>query len=187
MDCHNRPSHSYQPPAFFVNEALISGLIPKELPQIKSLSMNICANKFSQSDSARVYIRKSVSEFYRDKYPQLFQEQAQLVEKAWQGLQQVYLENIFPEMNVRWSAYPNHIGHVEFQGCFRCHDNRHKSTDGKIISKDCNQCHNIIAQGTPGQMSVSTLDKPLEFQHPVDVDEAWREGFCTDCHTGLNP
>jgi hypothetical protein len=36
-------------------------------------------------------------------------------------------------------------------------------------------------------MSISTLDKPLEFRHPVDVENAWQEGYCTDCHSGLNP
>jgi hypothetical protein len=187
MDCHNRPSHNYNPPAFFVNEGLTSGLIPKDLPQIKSLSMQICAIDFNSTDSARQYIQKSVSEFYQSNYPQIYQEKMLLVEKAWRGLQEVYTENIFPEMKVRWNAYPNHIGHVEFQGCFRCHDNKHKSADGYTIARDCNQCHHIIAQGTPGQMSISTLDKPLEFRHPVDVDDAWREGSCTDCHTGLNP
>ncbi len=187
MDCHNRPSHSYKPPAFFVNEALTAGLIPKELPQIKSLSIQICSVEFNHTDSARQYITKSVIEFYQKNYPQLYQNKKDLVEKAIDGLQEAYAENIFPEMKVRWNAYPNHIGHVEFQGCFRCHDDKHKSDDGQIITRDCNQCHHIIAQGTPGQMSISTLDKPLEFKHPVDVDDAWREGSCTDCHTGLNP
>jgi hypothetical protein len=27
----------------------------------------------------------------------------------------------------------------------------------------------------------------LDFKHPVDIDEEWRESLCTDCHTGLNP
>jgi hypothetical protein len=114
-------------------------------------------------------------------------EKNDLIEKAISGLQQIYSENIFPEMKVRWLAYPNHIGHVEFQGCFRCHDDLHTDGNGHSISKECNQCHSIIAQGIPGQMEISTLDTPLDFRHPVDIENAWQEGFCTDCHTGLNP
>jgi nitrate/TMAO reductase-like tetraheme cytochrome c subunit len=188
MDCHNRPSHSYKPPAFFVNEALTAGLIPKELPQIKSLSMQICSTEFNQTDSARQYIQKSITEFYQTNYAEVYQNKKDLIDQAIAGLQEAHAENIFPEMKVRWNAYPNHIGHLEFQGCLRCHNDKHKSSDGRVISKDCNLCHHIIAQGTPGQMSISTMDKPLEFRHPTDVDvAAWQEGSCTDCHTGLNP
>jgi hypothetical protein len=149
--------------------------------------MQICSTEFTSTDSAMNFIRNSILEYYQTNHPQIYDEKKDLVEKAVQGLQQIYNENIFPEMKVRWNAYPNHIGHVEFQGCFRCHNDKHTSNTGHTIGKDCNQCHSIIAQGTPGQMEISTLDKPLEFKHPVDVEDAWREGYCTDCHTGLNP
>ena len=187
MDCHNRPSHNYNPPAFFINEALTAGLMPKELPQIKTESVQICASEFNTADSAMQFIQKSIQEYYQTAYPQISGGNQGLVDKAIKGLQQIYSQNIFPEMKVRWSAYPNHIGHLEFQGCFRCHNDKHKSNDGHVISKNCNLCHHIIAQGIPGQMSISTLDKPLEFKHPVDVENAWQEGYCTDCHSGLNP
>ncbi len=48
IDCHNRPSHIYNPPAFFVNNAMSAGDIPKELPEIKNLCMDICAEEFNQ-------------------------------------------------------------------------------------------------------------------------------------------
>jgi len=187
MDCHNRPSHSYKPPVFFVNEAMTSGLIPSELPEIKSLAMDICAEEQSSSDSAMVYIRKTIIEFYAANYAEVSEHKPALVETAISGLQQLYSENIFPEMKVRWSAYPNHIGHLEFNGCFRCHNDRHTSATGQVISKDCNQCHLIIAQGIPGEMEYASFGSPLDFRHPLDIDEAWKEGLCTDCHTGLNP
>ncbi len=31
-------------------------------------------------------------------------------------------------MKVGWATYPNNIGHVVLQGCFRCHDDNHKAT-----------------------------------------------------------
>jgi hypothetical protein len=187
MDCHNRPSHSYKPPAIFVNEAMTSGLIPDALPEIKSLAMEICAEELSSSDSAMAYIRKTILDFYSTHYSEIIESKPTLVETAISGLQQIYSENIFPEMKVRWSAYPNHIGHLEFNGCFRCHNNRHTSAAGRVISKDCNQCHMIIAQGIPDEMEYASFGNPLNFKHPVDIDQAWQEGFCTDCHTGLNP
>ena len=33
-----------------------------------------------------------------------------------------YASNIFPEMKVTWKAYPNNIGHMESEGCYRCHN-----------------------------------------------------------------
>jgi hypothetical protein len=36
------------------------------------------------------------------------------------------------------------IGHNDFPGCFRCHDdNHHTSKDGHAIKQDCELCHAI--------------------------------------------
>jgi hypothetical protein len=55
---------------------------------------------------------------------------------------------VFPTMNVSWGSYPNNVGHSDpgpspFPGCFRCHDDSHKSRAGKAISQDCGLCHTI--------------------------------------------
>lgn len=182
MDCHTRPSHSYQPPAFFVNQAMVSGSIPTSLPDIKSISMDICNEEFTSTDTAMAYIRDEINNYYED-----YDVDQDIVEQAIAGLQDAYGKNIFPEMKVRWDAYPNHIGHMEFDGCFRCHNDNHMSENETVISKDCNLCHIINTQGTPDSMMISAVGDPLEFIHPVDIDEAWKDGLCTDCHTGLNP
>ena len=187
MDCHNRPSHSYRPPAFFVNEAITAGDIPVELPSIKSLAMDICAEEFTSSDSANKYISSTISEFYQSEYPEIFEAQRGLVEQSIKGLQSAYSENIFPDMKVRWSAYPNHIGHMEFNGCFRCHNDTHISEGGEVITKDCNHCHTIEAQGEMDNIQSASFGESLDFIHPVDIDGEWKESLCTDCHTGLNP
>lgn len=186
IDCHNRPSHNYKPPAFFVNSAMTAGDIPKDLPGIKNLSMEICAKEFSTSDSAVQYIKNEIESYYKENYPDIYSSKRSLIRKAISGLQNNYVKNIFPEMNVRWDAYPNHIGHLEFKGCFRCHNDNHMAEDGRKISKDCNQCHTIQAQGPAGNMEFATAGNPLEFRHP-DGDESWKEMLCVDCHTGLNP
>ena len=187
MDCHNRPSHNYKPPAFFVDEAITAGLIPQTLPEIKNLAMEICDEDFSTTDSAMHYIETTIRDFYSESYPEIMEEDSALVQHAIAGLQEAYGKNIFPEMKVKWSDYPSHIGHVEFDGCFRCHNDRHESEKGERISRDCNLCHTIVAQGTPDNMEYSSAGQPLEFRHPEDIDEEWREELCTECHSGLNP
>jgi hypothetical protein len=36
-------------------------------------------------------------------------------------------------------------------------------------------------------MTISMEPKGLEFQHPEDIGEAWKEIKCSDCHTGELP
>jgi nitrate/TMAO reductase-like tetraheme cytochrome c subunit len=186
IDCHNRPSHDYNPPALFVNNAITAGTIPEELPMIKSLSMDLCGTDYSSTDTAMIAIKDGINLYYKENYPEIFSSKNYLVDKAISGLQAEYKKNIFPEMKVKWSAYPNNIGHLEFMGCFRCHNDSHTSSDGKIISKNCNLCHLINAQGRPDTLQVTSIENSLEFYHP-NGDDSWKEAMCVDCHTGLNP
>lgn len=189
MDCHNRPSHQYKPPAYFINEGITGGTIPQSLPEIKAQAIELCdqAKDFSTMDSALAFIDSSLNSYYSENYPQIFKAKPELIHRASKGIQKYFSRNIFPEMKVNWSAYPNHLGHMEFNGCFRCHDERHRSADGKVIPKDCNLCHLINIQGKNGQLEIARAGEGLEFKHPVDIGGQWKESLCTDCHTGLAP
>lgn len=187
MDCHNRPSHQYYPPAFFVNNAITAGNIPRELPEIKSLAMTILGEDFETTKEAMDYIKTEVNNFYEENYHEVFENNYKLVQKGITGIQNEFNKNIFPEMKVKWSAYPNNIGHVEFDGCFRCHFDNHVSEDNLVISKDCNKCHTISLQGNPSALEVASINQALEFKHPVDIEDAWKDTKCIECHTGLNP
>jgi hypothetical protein len=58
----------------------------------------------------------------------------------------IWQRNIFPEMKITWGTYVNNIGHNDYPGCFRCHDEKHKTQDGKkMITQDCNACHVMLA------------------------------------------
>ncbi|HSO87852.1 MAG TPA: hypothetical protein VLQ91_14950, partial [Draconibacterium sp.] len=65
------------------------------------------------------------------------------------------------------------------------HNNRHATDTGRVISKDCNLCHNIKAQGTADNMEYANADSMLEFMHPVDIDDAWQTELCSSCHSAL--
>ena len=95
----------------------------------------------------------------------------------------IYSVNFFPEMNVRWNEYPNHVGHKITPGCFRCHDGKHVSDSGKKISKDCTACHTILAQG-PGKTLADFTSNGLPFKHPEDIGDDWKTERCDTCHTG---
>lgn len=185
MDCHNRPSHDYKTPIRFINDAITAGDIPKELPDIKSVAMEVINNEFPTLDSAFSFIKSEVLMYYEFMYEDIFADEMPLIEKAIGSIQQAYSENIFPYMKVSWNSYPNHIGHLEFDGCFRCHNDRHEAPDGRVISMDCNLCHTIIAQGTIDTLQVSNINAPLEFVHPNDPNQAWKREPCSECHKEL--
>ncbi len=65
-------------------------------------------------------------------------------------------------MKVNWKTHPNNIGHLYYQGCFRCHDGNHVSKDGKVISKDCNSCHTVIEQQESGTQVAALADPALQ-------------------------
>lgn len=187
MDCHNRPSHNYKSPVLFVDNAIIQGSIPKDLPFIKKVAMNVLKGPFTDTDSSVRYIRDSILNFYRMDYPQIFETRRGDIDRAIAGILNGFSLNVFPYMRVTSSTYLNHIGHLESDGCFRCHSGRHKSKTGKVISRDCDLCHTIIAQGPTSQIQYTTLDKSAEFIHPVDIKDNWKTYLCTECHRQLYP
>ena len=44
-------------------------------------------------------------------------------------------------MKVTFGVYPDNLGHMTSNGCFRCHDGSHTAKDGATISADCEYCH----------------------------------------------
>lgn len=189
IDCHNRPSHNYQAPEFFINNAITAGLISNKLPEIKSISVEVCSEKYDSTSIAMREIKKKMIEFYEENYPEIFEEDSAVLDSSIVHLQKAFSQNIFPEMQVRWDKYPINIGHIKSNGCFRCHDGNHIADSGEVISKDCNLCHLINAQGSPAKMVKTSIGDGLEFVHPgSDVTkEDWEDALCADCHEGNGP
>jgi hypothetical protein len=185
MDCHNRPSHHYATPMEFIDHSLISGDIPKDLPFIKKVAMDLFIDPYDNTDTAISTIRTYTNEFYAENMPNILEERAEDVDKAIAGIINEFSQNIFPEMGASWDEYESHIGHKTYDGCFRCHGGNHKSQDGRVISRDCNICHTIVYQGNPGNEQLGSIKEALEFQHPKDLEEGWEEDLCSECHRYL--
>ena len=49
----------------------------------------------------------------------------------------------FESPNLTWKSFPNHVGHKDFPGCFRCHDGKHFNEKGEAIRLQCTLCHDI--------------------------------------------
>ncbi len=185
LDCHNRPSHNYNAPQNFIDESMTKGKISKTLPSIKLVAMLALNQEYPDKDSAFQAIETQVTDWYESGYPDIYESRKSDVTNAIAEIQNGYATNIFPYMKASWKEYPNNISHMESDGCFRCHNDRHATESGKVISKDCNLCHNILAQGTESNMQYATSFEPLEFEHPSDVGDAWQTELCSMCHTAL--
>jgi hypothetical protein len=134
MDCHNRPSHAIAATRErAVNESMARGAIPTSLPFVHREAVK--ALKAGNPSLVR--------DFYKRQQPQVFAAKSSDVEKAVAGVDDLYRRNVFPAMNVTFGTYANNIGHVDSPGCFRCHDDDHKSKDGKAIGQECETCHAI--------------------------------------------
>ena len=185
MDCHTRPSHEFLTPQLFIDFAMAAGEISKTLPEIKKASMEVLRTAYDTREEAHATIESYITDYYKENWPIIYDTRKDDITQAIASIINHYSKNIFPEMKASWDAYPDHIGHIEYNGCFRCHNDRHTSLQGSVISRDCNLCHTILAQGTPENKEVALFNSWLEFKHPVDIDEAWKEMMCSDCHRYL--
>jgi hypothetical protein len=144
MDCHNRPSHAIAATAErAVDTRMAGGEIPTTLPFVKREAVKALKASYASQDAADEGIARALREFYRAQASDAYMSRRQDVEKAVTATTTIYRRNVFPEMNVQFGTYPNNIGHMDFPGCFRCHDDNHKTKDGQKISQDCETCHAI--------------------------------------------
>ena len=144
MDCHNRPSHQISmTPERALNETIASGVISKTLPFVRREALKPLKAMYQSENAASEAIARSLTDFYRMQRPDVFTSRRQEVEQAVRATTALYRRNVFPEMNVRFGTYTNNIGHIDSPGCFRCHDDDHKTKDGMKIGQDCETCHHI--------------------------------------------
>jgi hypothetical protein len=145
MDCHNRPSHSFKLPERAVDDAMSAGDISADLPYARKEGVEILRKEYAGSSQAAAAIPAAFEAYYRQSYPAIYAERRAQVIRSSRNLLAIYNRNVFPEMKITWGTYPNNIGHTDFPGCFRCHDDSHASADGRKVTQDCNACHNLLA------------------------------------------
>jgi hypothetical protein len=144
-DCHNRAAHSFVTPEQGINEALAAGAISPSLPWIHKEGLVLLNGNYSSQEEAGVRIPQQLQAFYRSQNPAVLSQNAALVDQAGKELVTLYDQNVFPFMKVTWGTHPNNIGHMEYPGCFRCHDGSHAAKNGDTIPQDCSVCHNVLA------------------------------------------
>jgi hypothetical protein len=183
VDCHNRPTHIYVPPDQAVNDSLAAGKLDASLPYLKRQAVELLSKPYQTNDEALRSIATSLGEFYRANYADVYASKSDSIKGAVAELQRIYQTYFFPEMKTDWRAHPNNIGHYYYEGCFRCHDGKHESRDGKVIRNDCNICHTTLDQ-TEGGATFTAANGA--FRHPVELGSL-AQLDCTSCHASNKP
>jgi NapC/NirT cytochrome c family protein len=184
VDCHNRPGHPYYPPDVILNALLSVQLVDPGLPEIKRVAVKALDGSYTSREDAQKGIDMSIRNFYRSTYPTLSSNKEATITAAIKALQGAYARNYDPFMKVSWKNFPNNQGHWFSPGCFRCHDGKHRSNDGVVLSRDCSLCHLLIERagakiaGKPDQ----AVFQIMKDAHPVDIGDAWKEMLCHECH-----
>jgi nitrate/TMAO reductase-like tetraheme cytochrome c subunit len=156
MDCHNRPSHSYELPERAVDNAMYAGSISAALPFARKKSVELLRATYAGRDDAARKIPAQWEKFYEQSDPAYNEHKAE-VSRSGNAVLAIYNRNIFPDMKVTWGRYPVNVGHTDFPGCFRCHDDSHASGDGRKITQDCGACHNLLAMEEPSPKILTDL------------------------------
>jgi hypothetical protein len=184
VDCHNRPGHPYNPPSVVLNALLTVQLVDPDLPEIKRVAVEALDAEYVSRDDAQKRIEASIRDFYKTTYPALFSSKESAIVAAIGALQRAYARNYDPSMKVSWKNFPNNQGHRFSAGCFRCHDGKHRSDDGAVLSRDCSLCHLLIERA--GEAAEGRSDRAvfqiMKYPHPVDIGNAWKEMLCHECH-----
>jgi hypothetical protein len=139
VDCHNTVGHPVSTsPERAVDDAIAAELVSRRLPFVRRESVRLLKTSYPSQEAADRAIEEGLRRFYQSRGGPI--DQTVLVQSV-AAVQEVYKHNVFPAMKVAFGSYPDNLGHVTSDGCFRCHDEAHMTKDGNTISADCDYCH----------------------------------------------
>ena len=190
--CHNRVTHLVPMPADQVDTALSRGFIDKTIPDIRTKAMEVLTVEYS-SQQAGLNGIAGLDNYYQAYYPDFYAAHPNAVKDAITYLQDIYSSSVNLDQESDWYTHPNNIGHMDFPGCFRCHDGKHMDAAQQAIRLECNLCHTIPVVAGPSkfvaQVEISRGPEPLTHLNAnwIAMHNQVFNQTCSDCHTASNP
>ncbi len=202
LDCHNRVGHPIPNPRVGVDNEMAAGTLDPTLPYLKRQAMYLLKGDYPTQAAADSAIA-SLRDFYKLNYPAVAQAKSAQIDTAVTELQHLYRLTATPEMKVSAKTYPDNLGHMDFVGCFRCHDGGHfqivnNAVTRKAIPSTCDTCHTFpqIGKATAslpyGAPPATHADSLYVFNHSkvakgIDpgtqsCGECHARDYCANCH-----
>jgi NapC/NirT cytochrome c family, N-terminal region len=200
--CHNRVGHPIPNPRYGLDADLSNDRIDPSLPYVKREGMQILWASYPDQETAFAEADK-LTGFYELNYPKVASTQAKEIDQAINQIKLLYTLTATPEMKATYASYPEFMGHMDFPGCFRCHDGGHflvkdGAVTSEVIPYTCDTCHTwpqiggAVASLPLGQPPTTHDDSLWVFNHKdvaTSVDpggqncgECHARDYCTNCH-----
>ena len=192
-DCHNAVGHPFRNPALQVDEAIRSGQIDRALPNAKARAVALIealGEITGDKKDREVKVDKVIAE--GSAKAQTPADKKALEDKFNASMRKILLSSSFQAEGFTWASFPNHQGHADTPGCFRCHDGKHYTEKGEAIRLQCTLCHalpQMTREGKKGTVASLVPEKagerqPESHQRPnfmhTHADDVGPE--CEACH-----
>jgi nitrate/TMAO reductase-like tetraheme cytochrome c subunit len=202
ISCHNRVGHAIPNPRRGLDADLAAGRIDASLPWIKREGLRILWSSYPDETAADIEVDKLRS-FYQLRYPDVAAAQGPEIDAAVARIKVLYRLTATPDMKVTAASYPDFLGHLDFPGCFRCHDGGHHLVKDGVVQKEvipatCDACHTFPQIGTAvaslplGEPPATHDDALYVFNHrnvATSLDpgtqscgECHARDYCLNCH-----
>jgi len=190
-DCHNAAGHPFTNPGDRVDQAIAEGRIDRNLPSIKARALAIIDKATPITGPMEEQLPK-FQKIIADAAPK--GDQKPEIKAAEQQFATEMLEILklseFEAKDLSWKSFPNHVGHKDFPGCFRCHDGKHVNEKGEAVRLQCTLCHDIPQVAIDGSLKTvaSTvspgLSPPDSHNEPnwMHDHRSKMDNSCTMCH-----
>jgi nitrate/TMAO reductase-like tetraheme cytochrome c subunit len=192
ITCHNRITHLIHSPEESLDNALAIGVIPGDIPEIRSRGVEVLQADYASADEAMKGIA-GLDAYYQTHYSGFYGANTEEISDAIAALQEIYSTSFFPDQKVDWETHPSNVGHIDSPGCFRCHDGKHLNAEQQAIRLECNVCHSIpVVAGAEDfltKIEISRGPEPASHRNPnwISLHNQSIDSSCTACHTMEDP
>ncbi len=192
-DCHNSVGHPFTNPATVVDEYIRTGKIDRKLPDAKARAVALVDKLPEITGPPEVRAPKIDALIAEASTKAATAAELKPLELKFNtAMREILLAASFYEKDFSWKSFPNHTGHSDTPGCFRCHNGKHFNEAGEVIRLQCTLCHGMPeVTRENGKGSVPSLlpakageQQPEGHQRPNfmrthadDVEES-----CEECH-----
>jgi nitrate/TMAO reductase-like tetraheme cytochrome c subunit len=192
VTCHNRVTHLVPVPPDQIDAALARGFIDKTIPDIRAKGIEVLSATYTSQQEGLNGIY-GLFNYYQAYYPEYYAANQPAVQNAVSYIQTMYIDSVNLEQKSDWNTHSNNIGHLNFAGCFRCHDGKHLDSNKQAVRLECNLCHTIPEVAGPSDF-VANVEIPRGPEPQSHLNANWIamhnavfNETCNDCHTTSNP